>query len=258
MHTESEDFLAALRATVDAFIDRAKQELELRWKAWPIDLSRSDLHEVIGALTARQVTLATQLAGNISIWNDHLAPIVLRTMADTYITLVWILCDPITRPKKFIEYGLGQLKLQIEHRKADMSGRQPIEGEQERIEATEQWINEQRLIFLTEIDLGNWSGTTTRQMAEEAGCLDFYNYVYTPFSACTHSMWHHIARFNLVRCVNPLHRFHRVPVAIDDSPPICKCCIWPESIWRKRLQRSINKPAPAFQGPRHLSCCVRA
>ena len=55
-------------------------------------------------------------------------------------------------------------------------------------------------------------------MAEEADCLDFYNYVYTPFSACTHSMWHHIARYNLVQCVNPLHRFHAVPVAIDDTP----------------------------------------
>jgi len=31
-------------------------------------------------------------------------------------------------------------------------------------------------------------------MAEEAGCIDFYNYVYSPFSGCVHSMWQHIGQ----------------------------------------------------------------
>ena len=55
------------------------------------------------------------------------------------------------------------------------------------------------------------SGIDVRRMAEEAGCLDFYRYAYTPFSAGTHSMWHHISRWNLISCRNPLHRYHRVP-----------------------------------------------
>ena len=49
-------------------------------------------------------------------------------------------------------------------------------------------------------------------MAEEAGCIDLYNYVYTPFSAATHNMWHHIGRYNLKACLNPLHGLHYVPV----------------------------------------------
>jgi hypothetical protein len=28
-------------------------------------------------------------------------------------------------------------------------------------------------------------------------------------------MWHHIAHFNLIRCENPLHRFHYEPVDPD-------------------------------------------
>src|SRR3546814_5617205 len=55
-------------------------------------------------------------------------------------------------------------------------------------------------------------------MAEEAGCIDFYNYVYTPFSACAHSMWHHIARYDLGECGNPLHRHHRRPTSEASSP----------------------------------------
>src|SRR3546814_6322126 len=57
-------------------------------------------------------------------------------------------------------------------------------------------------------------------MAEEAGCIDFYNYVYTPFSACAHSMWHHIARYDLGECGNPLHRHHRRPTSEASSPDI--------------------------------------
>ena len=52
-------------------------------------------------------------------------------------------------------------------------------------------------------------------MAEDAGCLDFYNHVYTPWSAVAHSTWQHIGRYNVTQCQNPLHGFHLVPAAID-------------------------------------------
>lgn len=208
---ETDLFSKKLRAVIDSFAARAHQELNLRWKAWATELSRNDLQEVVGALMARQVTLAIQLAQSPPVWNEHIAPIILRTMADTYITLVWILEDPSDRSRKFIHYGLGQDKLQLEHRRADMKTRQPYEGENEALNAVEEWINRQRALFLTEVDLGSWSGISTRKMAEEANCLDFYNYVYTPSSACTHSMWHHVARYNLKQCANPLHQYHAVP-----------------------------------------------
>ncbi|MBV8802809.1 MAG: hypothetical protein JO131_07615, partial [Gammaproteobacteria bacterium] len=73
-------------------------------------------------------------------------------------------------------------------------------------------LNDQLFDFLTEVDVGNWSGKTTRQMAEEAKCLDIYNYAYSPFSAATHSMWTHIARYDLKICNNPIHKKHRMPI----------------------------------------------
>jgi hypothetical protein len=133
---------------------------------------------------------------------------VMRAMADVYITLAWVLLDPDDRSRKFIHYGLGQEKLQLEHRRAELESREAREGEIEYLEAVARWIDSQRLTFLTEVNLGSWSGLSTREMAQEAGCLDFYNFVYAPFSACAHSMWQHIARYNLRPCQNPLHGLH--------------------------------------------------
>lgn len=173
------------------------------------------MHEVIGGLLARQVTLAVQLAASLPNWNGHIAPLFLRTMADVYINMAWVLGDPDDRAKKFILYGLGQAKLEIERRRADMENSEASDGEVEYIQIQEDWINQQRATFLTDVNIGSWSGLSTRNMAEEAGCLDFYNYVYTPFSSCTHSTWFHIARYNLVPCNNSLHRYHSVPAIVD-------------------------------------------
>ncbi|HHT9116191.1 MAG TPA: DUF5677 domain-containing protein [Candidatus Wunengus californicus] len=196
---------------IRTFIEQARLELKERWKKWIIDLSQSELHEVVGALLARQVTLARQMAVCPPIWNGHIAPIILRAMADVYISLVWILKDPVDRSRNFVLYGLGQAKLQLEHRKAQIGDREPTPEEKLMIEASQAWINSQRFTFLTEVNVGSWSGISTCKMAEEADCIDFYNYVYNPFSACTHSMWHHIARYNLRQCANPIHQYHQVP-----------------------------------------------
>ena len=208
---------AAITRIIETFIDGSREELLRRWKHWRIDLARGEVHEVIGALLARQVTLATQLAQSPAIWNGHIAPLILRAMADVYIALAWVLKEPDARARKFVLYGLGQEKLQLEHRKTQLAEREPTPEEQLMIETSEAWINSQRFAFLTEVNLGSWSGLSTREMADQAGCLDFYNYVYTPFSACAHSMWHHIARYNLMQCSNPLHQYHRIPQVLEQE-----------------------------------------
>lgn len=209
--TAIEDEIKKLLEVVDTFIGDAEYELQSRWEAWSKDLSKNEMYEVIGALLARQTSLAVYFARAPEIWNGHIAPIILRAMADVYITLAWILEKPEERSQRFLSYGLGQQKLQLEHRKkqAEKEGRNPDDDPS--IEMWEDWINSQRYTFLTEVDVGSWSGLNTRQMAEEAGCIDFYNYVYAPFSPAVHSMWNHISLYNLKRCDNPLHRHHQVP-----------------------------------------------
>jgi hypothetical protein len=205
------DQLTQVREMIERFIAAARLELQQRWDNWPMDLDKNEVHEVVGALLARQTTLATQIARSPDTWNGHIAPIILRSMADVYITLAWSLKDPVQRSRDFILYGLGQAKLDIEYRRAQKSDVRTEAANKRIIEASENWINEQRFTFLTEVNLGSWTGKNTRELAVEAECLDFYNYVYVPFSAVTHSMWHHIGKYNLKECSNPLHRFHHVP-----------------------------------------------
>lgn len=202
-----------LIAFITEYIDIAEKELKTRWENWNISFENYEIYQVIGALLARQVTLATQMGMAPTIWNSHIAPILHRTMADTYITFAWILNDPIDRAKKYIYYGLGQNKLILEHRKAKHKDADVID--QKINDAYEGWANTQRYTFLTDVNIGSWSGISTRKMAEEAGCLDFYNYVYITFSPATHSMWNHVGRFNVMPCQNPLHKYHLVPCDPD-------------------------------------------
>jgi hypothetical protein len=197
------------------YVREIRDDLKTRWESWPLDLAHSELHEVVGALLARQVTLASNFARAPGVWNDHIAPVILRCMADVYISLAWILEDPVDRSKKYILYGLGQTKLQVEHRKAQMESNGEDPSSDPLIEPLERWMSYQRYPFLTEVNIGSWSGLDTRQMAEQAGCLDFYRYVYTPFSASVHSTWYHVGRLNLEPCTSLLHRAHNLPIDPD-------------------------------------------
>lgn len=197
---------------VDSYVTDVKLELMAHTKAWKIDLMNTELYEVVGGLLARQVTLSTELAKAPQIWNGHIAPLILRTMVDTYITLAWIMENPLERSRQFILFGLGQEKLTLEHHKADILRRGEKPEDHPYIKQMEEMLNSQRFTFLTEVNVGSWSGHEVRKMADEAGCLNLYHFAYTPFSAATHSMWHHIVRYNLRYCENPLHKYHRVPV----------------------------------------------
>ena len=50
------------------------------------------------------------------------------------------------------------------------------------------------------------------------GYLDFYKYVYQPFSAAVHSSWYHISCFDAAFCENPTHRNHRMGHLVQLSP----------------------------------------
>lgn len=209
-------FLDRLAVVVEAFQANARAELDARWNEWPLDLSRTHVHEVIGGLLARQVSLAGNFASAPSIWNPHVAPVLLRAMADVVITAAWILEEPDERAKRYIYYGLGQMKIEMERRKAKLDLVDPNPVSLRTVEASEEWIEQQRWPFLVEVNLGSWTDVSVREMALKTGLIDFYNDVYQEFSAATHSTWHHVGLLNVEQCQSPLHRYHRVPV----DPPI--------------------------------------
>ena len=205
---------------VSNYVQAVTLELHERWENWTLDLAKREMHEVIGGLLARQVTMAIQLAEAPSIWNGHIAPLILRSMTDNYINLAWIFGDPLERARKLILHGLGQEKLHIEHFKAKLKADGKDPEKNAIVQQMEEWLNTQRYTFLTEVNVGSWSGIDARKMAEEADCIDLYNYAYAPFSAATHNMWHHVAKYNLAPCPNPLHRYHKIPIVRSESSDI--------------------------------------
>ncbi len=202
------------------FVEILDTELKLRWESWQLAMEEIEKFEVLGGLLGRQVTLCTQIAQSPSIWNGHIAPILLRSMVDNYITIAWIFESPLERAQKFIAHGLGQEKLNFEHLKSKYDEMGVKFEENEHLQAYQRWIDSQKFHFLTTVDLGSWSGLTTRKMAEDSNNLDIYNHAYQPFSIATHSSWAHISRYNFTHCKSVLHRFHRIPANPKFSPDI--------------------------------------
>jgi len=229
-----------IKPVLDDYIKNVTSELKIRWNNWSKDLMENNIYEVIGGILSRQSSLAIQLAQNINIWNGEIAPIILRTMADNHINLAWILINPKEHSKRFILHGLGQLKLELEHRKNNLPEDNP--EMKELLEQEEEFINSQRYTFLTDINLGSWSGLNTRKMAEESDLIDFYNYVYQPFSNCTHNTWAHISKYSLRVSENPLHCFLRQPIIINFNSDISYM-----NIGAKYLEKSFKSFDKKFE-----------
>jgi hypothetical protein len=199
-------------------VDNVQEGFQDRWGKYRQDIYHNNISEAIGGLFARQGTLAIEMARNPGIWNGHIAPIILRCMTDTHITLAWILAAPEERSKEYIRYGLGQEKLHLEFLKNEAD--QAPEGEldsrlSDLLELKRSWLNSQLLEWAIEVNVGSWSGKSAREMAIEGGCESLYKFAYVPFSGAVHSMWHHVGLYNVIPCENALHKNHRIPVIPD-------------------------------------------
>jgi hypothetical protein len=167
---------------VAKFVREIETEFTERCANWKLDFSHLELHEVVGALVARQVTLAKHLAQNPSLWNWDLAPLFLRPMTEVYLNLAWIFANPDESARAFILHGLGQAKLRVEHQKLTLEKASDANKERAAalIESLERWIDSQQYGFLTEVNVGSWAEMNQRKMAEQVGEISFYNYCYTP------------------------------------------------------------------------------
>ena len=213
---ELEDFL-------ERYIYNVSQGMRERWALYRPDTYNHEGSDAIAGLVARQATLAIEFAQNPGMWNGNLAPLVLRAMTDTHITLAWILKNPIDRGREYIKYGLGQEKLQIElleNEEENIPDEEKHPALSELIGHRRQWLNSQLQEWAIDVNVGSWSGKSTRDMAMEAGCESLYKFAYMPFSGAAHSMWQHVGIYNVERCKRALHKGHRIPQILSFSPDI--------------------------------------
>jgi Family of unknown function (DUF5677) len=74
-----------------------------------------------------------------------------------------------------------------------------------------------------DIKLGAWADKNLRQMAIDGDMKEFYDKYYDALSGYTHANWSAVSQSSFAICVNPLHRFHKVPVLpeffVEDAVP---------------------------------------
>src|SRR5690606_17416697 len=73
------------------------------------------------------------------------------------------------------------------------------------------YANEDLWQEYSDIGIKPWSEKNLRKMATEAGIKDFYDKHYDWSSSYVHGNWGAVRDTVFTVCLNPLHRFHRIP-----------------------------------------------
>lgn len=132
---------------------------------------------------------------------------VLRSAIESYITLSYLSeKDDKTVWLQYRNYGYSQTKLSL--LKNISLGDIPSFLT---IEMLENIANEDMWIEYQDIKLGAWADKNLRKMAEEAKVKDIYDKYYDALSGYVHGNWMAVRHSVFVQCLNPLHRFHRIP-----------------------------------------------
>jgi hypothetical protein len=135
--------------------------------------------------------------------------LLLRSLTECRISLAYLVrCGNDEMWKKFRSYGAGQAKLAL-LKHEEMAGQKPRFVTQEALETL---ANEDYFQEYVEIDLGHWAGKDLRRLAEESNTKDDYDRYYGWASGFVHGQWGAIRDSNFTHCLNPLHRFHRIPL----------------------------------------------
>ena len=180
------------------------------------DLYNPIKDEILFGLFSRVLRLYCFFIEVPTLWARDIGGIFLRCMVDTAITFVYLAkCGTDEEFRKFKEYGQGQEKLLMLHMQDNYPNSESIDGRTfEKISEDLGGFN----VELLDIELGHWTKKDTRRLATEAGMLDFYRMIYSPTSGDLHGNWINLKNTSLCHCLEPLHRYHRLPAFIE--PPL--------------------------------------
>jgi hypothetical protein len=134
--------------------------------------------------------------------------LAIRTLTEIVITLSFLLKrDNPNLWQKFRSHGSGQAKLAL-LKMIDLESELPGYINLNELET---FANEDIWQELTSIELGNWAGMDLRKMSEEAGLKHVYDKYYGWPSGYVHGQWGAVRDTVFGLCLNPLHRYHRIP-----------------------------------------------
>ncbi|MGA5323526.1 DUF5677 domain-containing protein [Streptomyces seoulensis] len=183
-----------------------------------VDLYRPARHEVVCALAIRSIRAAYAMTQSPFMWGGEHGSAALRSLVETEILITWLhYKDDPNLYEKFISYGQGKQKLMrahVEEAIGEAGG-----AENSRLSDLASFLDtrlggEGAEMFMEVSVHPSFAGGSinTRSMAEGVGMQDLYSRVFQPLSASVHGEWSALDNYVVDRCINPLHRFHRIPV----------------------------------------------
>ena len=135
--------------------------------------------------------------------------VALRSLVEACITFKYLLQKEKEESRiwdDYRSYGTGQLKLL--YLKLKELGQEISSID---IDDLDYLANEDKWVEFVPINLGHWDSVNLRKMSEEVGLKDLYDKYYNYTSGYMHSNWGAVRESVYQKCVNPLHRFHRLP-----------------------------------------------
>ena len=147
--------------------------------------------------------------------------ILLRTIAECLITLTFLrVKDNSSLWTKFRNYGTGQTGLAF----LKTAGFDEVPDYLD-LAKLEMMANEDAWLEYQDIEFGAWAKQNLRAMSQEVGVKDVYDMYYDGPSGFVHGTWGSIRDAAFTTCLNPLHRFHRVPRPLEAMPSVLvDCC----------------------------------
>lgn len=202
------------------------------------DLYDPSKDEVLLGLFSRVTRLFVLMMENPSLWARDTGGIMLRCLADSAITFGYLTVagsnEDFTR---FIEYGEGQQKLLMLHLQDNYPDDKSLEG------LSSEEISDRLGKFtpeLVDIELGHWLKKDARKMASDAGMERLYRLVFNPASSDVHGSWLSLKSSNLIHCLEPLHRFHRLP-SLSEPPFFINVAEAARSLYEHCVKTAVDK-----------------
>lgn len=214
---ESQDarWAESILESASANAGTARAYLEQVSKEFRPDLFDPTRDEILVGLFARITRLYAMLVDEPRFWTRDLGGIILRCLADSAITFIYLVEKGNDEDyRRFKEYGEGQQKLLALHLQDNYMDAKSIDG----LSAGE--IARRLDLFpeLLNIELKGWTSKNARELAQAVGMQEIYRLIYSPASNDLHGSWFSLKGSNLSYCVEPLHRYHRLPM--HGHPPI--------------------------------------
>ena len=209
----SMNYLGKVEKVLGKNAEDARAYLSKVAREYKYDLYSPERDEILLGLFSRIVRLYDLIATDGNLWARDTAGIFLRCLVDAAITFCYLAEQGDEEDfNRFREYGEGQEKLLMLHLQDTYPDDETLEGR------TSDSLSEELGGFspeILDIELGHWTKKDARKLAISVNMERFYRLVYSPASSDLHGSWFSLKHSSFVRCIEPLHRYHRIPTYME-------------------------------------------